>query len=102
MWKIPVISLAGLGRKRLTGTGSPYTALNAPAVESPGQSQGSGSLQRNEAISYGPVPLHYSKSPVPDKRNVGKPLHQHTNFIPATQQRKVPRSHAKVPRGGGS
>jgi hypothetical protein len=101
MWKIPVIPLAGFN-KRLSSTGSPSTALNSPAIESPGLAQGSGSLQANEAISYGTVPLQYSKSPVPDKRNVGKPLHQHTNFVPATQQRQVPRTHAKVPRGGGS
>jgi len=101
MFKIPAIKLAGFN-KRLSTTGSPASALNSPAVESPGQAQGSGSLQKNEAVSYGSVPLNYIHSAVPDKRNVGKPVHQHTNFVPATQQRIIPRKLPKVPRGGGS
>jgi len=101
VFKIPVIKLAGF-KKRLSSTGSPATALNSTAIESPGLAQGSGSLQASEAVSYGSVPLSYIHSAVPDKRNVGKPVHQHTNFTPATQQRKIPRKIPSVPRGGGS
>ena len=101
MFKLPVIKLAGFN-KRLSTTGSSASALNSPAVESPGQAQGSGSLQKSEAISYGTVPLQYIHAKVPDKRNVGQPLHQHTGFTPPTHQRSNPRRIPRVPRGGGA
>lgn len=99
MIKIPFIRLAGFGGKRPSTTGSTADPL-APhaAVLSPGLAQGSGNLQRSEAISYGPTPLQYAKSPVPDKRNVGVPIHQHTHFAPATSQRSKPPVNAKVRR----
>jgi hypothetical protein len=101
MFKIPHITLVGL-KRNTSSTGSHATALNMTAVESPGQAQGSGSLQSSEAISYGQVPFQYAKSTVPNKANVGKPIHQHTHFVVPTSQRRAPVRNAKVPRGGGS
>jgi hypothetical protein len=75
------------GTKRPSSTGTSVTALTARAVTSPGLAQGSGTLQANEAISYGSVPLQYAKSPVPNPKNVGVPLAQHTNFATPTTQR---------------
>jgi hypothetical protein len=96
MFKIPAIKLAGFPKIARTSTGSPRTALNTKQTVSPGLAQGSGSLQANEAISYGQVPLQYNHSPVPDKRNVGKPVSQHTKFIVPTVQRVKPQRNAKV------
>ena len=101
MIKIPHIKLAGFGH-RPSSTGSMASALNTMPTESPGQAQGSGSLQSSEAISYGQVPFQYAKSTVPNKANVGKPIHQHTHFVVPTSQRRSPVRNAKVPRGGGS
>jgi len=97
--KIPFIQLAGVKRKKVSSTGSKATALNLRQTPSPGLAQGSGSLQANEAISYGSVPLNYVHSSVPRKANVGKPLHQRTNFVVPTAQRKKAQPVPQVSHG---
>ncbi len=91
---IPPIRLAGT--KRASNTGSNATALSMRPVQSPGQAQGSGSLQANEAISYGSVPLQYAHSPVPNPKNVGVPISQHTRFVTPTVQRTNPPTKPKL------
>jgi hypothetical protein len=83
------------GKRTASSTGSNATALHPRPVQA-SNAQGSGSLQANEAISYGQVPLQYAKSTVPNAKNVGKPIHQHTNFIVPTTQRVHPIRKPKV------
>ena len=93
------LRVATFSKKRPSTTGSGATALNTMPVLSPGLGQGSGSLQANEAISYGTVPLQYAKSEVPRKANVGQPIAKHTNFVVPTVQRAHPQKRPKVPSG---
>ena len=91
--KIPHIKLVN-PFQRPSSTGSSATALTARPVRASG-AQGSGNLQASEAVSYGSVPLQWAKPTVPNARNVGVPLHQHTHFgVPGAQvvNPKLPRS----------
>jgi hypothetical protein len=101
-FKIPVIKPHN-PFKRPSTTGSTATALHPTPVEA-SLAQGSGSLQASEAISYGPVPLQYAsgaagtggRAVVPLKKNVGKPINQHSHFVVPTVQRNQPPKRAKV------
>src|SRR5271170_4513420 len=97
--KIPHIKLANPFKgRRLSSTGTTASALTQRPMVSPGQGQGSGTLQKSESISYSSVPLAYIHSPTPHKANVGKPLSQRLGFSPPTQQHSRPHPNAKVKR----
>ena len=91
---IPPVRLAGT--KRPSSTGSSSNALTMRPVTSPGLAQGSGTLQANEAIGYGSVPLAYAHSDVPNPKNVGVPVSQHTRFVVPTVQRSSPPTKPKL------
>jgi hypothetical protein len=100
---IPHVKLVNpFKRGRVSTTGSGATALNTRQVISPGQAQGSGSLQATEAVSYGSVPLAYAQTEVPRAKNVGKPLSQRVNFVAPLLQRFRPlaKPKAKIARNG--